>query len=230
MTEQQPNLPVAVSPVTKNGAPLLSPGLSPLLTEPKANEDGRAVREIARNRALRAEAEALLPVLEAGLRPATADELMAVLMDESICYDMDAKDHTDAGWAAFWGPYQRGLADMPAMCIREAFVAWTRNHLRGDGSEGVRFYPRPGQIYELANEARIRLAMMRHRVRAALEHRLAAPAAPKTPLTDEQRREFRELVGQIGGAPKVMPMRGPAARPMPEPPAAAGPLLNDEAI
>lgn len=176
MTDQN-QLAVIATPATQTGMPLLSPGLSPLLTDPRANDDGSAVRAIARNRALLAEAEALLPVLEAACEPASMETLMVILLDESVSYDIGAKGLSDPEWASFWSAYLRTLEGISAPCLREAFVMWNRNHIKPNGEEAVRFYPRHPQLYALATEAKIKLGMMRHRARAALAHR--PPAPPK---------------------------------------------------
>lgn len=202
------------------------------MTNPDANEDGRAVREIAKNRALLAEAEALLPVLEQALQPADEGQRMAVLIDESVCYDLDAKDHHDAGWAAFWAPYHRALDGFSVTALREAFVMWNRNHIKPEG-EAVRFYPRPAQLFDLATEARNRLGMMRYRARAALEY---LPPAERKPIRPEDRLTREEAMAMIRGVGAKTIPTPPRMRIIPDPPpqntyqapTTSGPILDDE--
>lgn len=131
-------------------------------------EDGRsASRLIALNSTLRAECERQLPVINRMAEPATSDEIMAILVREAPTYGVLAKH--GAEWAALFGAYLDALEGMPAAAIEEGFIRWNRGEGHKDLAMGG-FYPKPAQLYQLAEIGRRALKMAAYRARLAMEH------------------------------------------------------------
>lgn len=130
-------------------------------------DDGRsAVRLIAINPTLRAEAERLLPILTRASQPAADEEVLAILVKHAPAYGVHAK--SDGEWAALFGSYLEALEGLPAYAVEEGFVRWNR----GEGHKDLAmsgFYPRPPQLYQLVQLSRNELGMAKYRAQKALE-------------------------------------------------------------
>lgn len=145
---------------------LCSPGLKRLLTE---GEDGRsAVRLIAINKTMRAEAERLLPVIEQAKESAAPEELMAILVRHAPAFGVQAKSAGE--WASLFGVYLDALDGLPAQALEDAFLRWNRGEIYGLGSGRHAFYPKPAELYKLADASKRELIMAAYRARRAFEY------------------------------------------------------------
>lgn len=153
------------------------------------------MRLIAINRTLRAEAERLLPVLEAAKAPASEEETLAILVRHAPHYGITAK--VAGEWGAFFGSYLDALSGLSAYMIEDAFVRWNR----GEGGD-IRtsgFYPKSGQLYLLATAARTELSMAVYRAKRAMEY--VEKQAPRKISEEERKRvaaEFAQLAQSMG--------------------------------
>lgn len=190
-------VPINIPP----GSKPWSQGLGRLLTE---GDDGRsAIRLIAVNRTLRAEAERMLPVIIRCAQPAEPEEIMAILVREAPHYGVVAKGARE--WAALFSSYIAALDGLPAAAIEDAFVRWNRGEgMRDVGMAG--WYPKAPQIYMLAEEHKRELIMASYRAKKALEW-----VEKKAPVqTDEERAANSAAIRAM--------MAKPAQRLPPQPP------------
>jgi hypothetical protein len=183
-----------------------SPGLGRLLTD---GDDGRsAVRLIAINATLRAEAERLLPQLEAAKAPATEEELLEILVRHAPQYGITAKMAGE--WGAFFGAYLDALHGLSPYAVEEAFVRWNRGESPA-GQAWKDFYPRSAQLVLLAQEARAEIACAAYRAKRAMEY-----VEKQTPrqISDEERRKVAEDFKKLAAmtAPRRMPVAPPPPR------------------
>lgn len=146
-----------------------------------------SVRIIAVNPKLRAEAERLLPALEAAKAPATAIEILQVLIKHAPAYGVQAKSEDE--WDALFDSYIGALRGLPLAAIEEAFLRWNRGE--GGDLRMVGFYPKSGQLCILAEKAKSDLYVAAYRARKALE-RDEARARP--PVTPDERKAVGELM------------------------------------
>lgn len=167
MGDRQPSQQALIAAPTSipPGSKPWSPGLGRLLTE---GEDGRsAVRLIAINRTLRAEAERMLPMIVRCAERAEPEEIMRILVREAPAYGVTAK--SAAEWSALFESYLTALDGLPALAIEDAFVRWNRGEgMRDIGMAG--WYPKAPQLYMLAETTKRELHMAAYRARRALEY------------------------------------------------------------
>jgi hypothetical protein len=167
----------------KPGDGLCSPGLKKLLTE-SDGADG-ACRLIRINPTLRAECEAVAPLLASAKAPASEVEIMEILIRNAPAYGVSAP--AGGNWAFLFGPYLEALEGYPAYAIEDAFLRWNR----GEGHANLQmasFYPKPGQLVMLAQKGKAELFMAAYRAERALKE---AEKAPRK-ISDDERRQVAE--------------------------------------
>ena len=151
---------------------------------------------------LRAEAERILPVLNEMKRPATPDEIKAIVGREMPAWGVSAKHAAEYG--VTFGSYVDALEGLSAYCIEEGVVRWNSGQ-RQEDLKSAGFPPRPAQLAMLATEARNELFMAAYRAKLAVQH--AEEKAPRV-ISDEERAQVKagmaDLLRQIG-SPKGMP-------------------------
>lgn len=147
--------PTAAKPLM----PTISPGLKSLLSYEPSN--ARAVSEIARTPALRAEAERLLPALKAeAMNPAGEEGVYRVIASRRPLFPQP--ERTAAESAAWWAAYYDALAGLPEGAIETAMQAWVK-------LPDAEFMPKPGKLLELARMTPNRAVRAYDRARQAVE-------------------------------------------------------------
>lgn len=138
-----------------------------MLTE---GTDGAAsIRQVALTPSLRTEAQQFLAVLDGRVHdsPAEPTRLYAELVRHALA--LGVADRSDAEWADLFSIYEKTLAQFSLTAIQGAFLRWNRCELypKEPGRHG--FFPKPAELFELAqremNEARI----AHYRAKKALE-------------------------------------------------------------
>ena len=126
----------------------------------------RAVRAIAASPALRQEARELVLHLESRKRPATREEIVALVAGQMPAWGVSAK--AAEVWNLTYASYADALAGMPLHAVQECIIRWNR----GKGVKDIAaagFPPRPAQLVTLADEAKRELFMAAYRVGLALK-------------------------------------------------------------
>lgn len=148
-----------------------SPGLGRLLLQ--EDEGGgssarqSAIRIIAVNPVLRAEAERLLPALEDAKRPASREEIIAIIMREMPAWGVSTKNAGEYG--VTYASYADALEGLCVYAIEEGVVRWNRGEGHKDLAMGG-FPPRPPQLHKLASEGKRQLWMAAYRAKLAVQH------------------------------------------------------------
>lgn len=154
----------------------------------------RAVREIATNPVLRAEAERVLPVLaDNAKRPAGAGGVGRVIGKRMALFPVNLPEEAMAEW---WSDYFDALADLP----ESALEAGMRAHIKAGGQ----FMPKPGELRQLALTTENRAVRALERARAAIEWQpprqfdpVAAPQITPRIIRDEPTAEDKARVRQM---------------------------------
>ena len=133
--------------------------------------DARAVEVIAKSEILRSEAAMALPALrQAALRPATNDEIKAIIASRFPTYPQPKRTEGEA--AAFWADYFDALSGLTPAQVEGGMAA----HVRDPKAE---FLPKPGKLADLARSTENvgRWTRAHNRARAAVEQsrKIAAP-------------------------------------------------------
>lgn len=185
-----------------------SKGLGSLLLQEDA--DGRsdaragAIRLIAINPVLRAEAERLLPRLEEAKVPATREEIVSVVMREMPAWGVSTKHAGELG--VTFASYADALEGLSVYAIEEGVARWNRGEGHKDLAMGG-FPPRPPQLFALASEGKRELYMAAYRAKLALEY--AEDITPRQIDPEQAAKvaaDFRDLAASL------------KAKPMPEAP------------
>jgi hypothetical protein len=182
-----------------------SKGLGSLLLQDDA--DGRsearagAIRLIAINPTLRAEAERLLPRLEEAKAPASREEIISVVMREMPAWGVSQKHAGEFG--VTYASYADALEGLSLYAVEEGVARWNR----AEGHEDLKmggFPPRPAQLFALANEGKRELYMAAYRAKLALEW--AEEKVPRQVDPEEAAKvdnDFRALASTLKG--RAMP-------------------------
>ena len=177
----------------ENVGSLLS-GAVKLLTE---GDDGHAaVRLIAINRTLRDEVERVAPVLAERSRAAAPEELMKRLVENAA--PLGVPNRAPEEWATIFGVYLDALAVLPAEAIDEAFARWNRAELYPKEPGRHAFYPKPAELFTLAQPTHLRLRQAAWRAQRALEYVDRLPPQALTPEQVAQRRGGRDCGRSAG--------------------------------
>lgn len=145
------------------------------------------------------------------MQPAEEEELQAFLIDAGVPFGVNRQDRSEGEWAAFWRPYLSVLQGLPMSTLEAALDRW---HKRVDlpasmqRQAAVRFFPQPGDIYELAIAHRTKVHMLRYRAQKALEY-VEKKIEPRKRL-DRDELIAKGLMNPDGsipglGGPKTMP-------------------------
>lgn len=143
--------------------PALSPDLKSLLVDEE--NDSWAIRHIADDPQLRAEAVCNLPVLKAAAHQKAGREgVMEVIGKRFALYPQP--NRSEGEWAAWWADYVDVLADLPWHALEAGMAAYVR-----DGKS--EFMPKPGKLRDLAMTTPARVALAYNRAKKVAE--LEAP-------------------------------------------------------
>jgi len=169
--------------------PQISPGLTSLLNfEPSGD---RAVAEIARTPALRAEAERVLPALkDVATRPAGLEGVRRVIGSRRVLFPQP--ERTPAESAAWWADYLDALEHLPEGAIEAAMQAWVK-------LPEAEFMPKPGKLLELAKTTPNRSIRAYERAKAAVEFK---PEPTHERLSPDK---IAEMVAPLANRPRVEP-------------------------
>lgn len=197
MNDQNNELPMT-QPATETNPrlPCYSPGLSKLLHAEGADSQG-AIRIIAINPVLRAEAEALLPQVRQALAPSNGSDILTVLVNREPQFGIPQM--TEGQAAERYGDYLDDLEGFSAAIVFEAFRAWRRCEMYPDQPGRHAFYPRGAEIRTLAQRVQSKLGQAQYRCKLALEYVDKAP--PKRIDPEERKRVgqmMRELADSMG--------------------------------
>ncbi len=186
-----------------------SPGLGKLLLQEADDGGGTsdrragAVRLIAINPTLRAEAERLLPVLESLTVQAEREEVIATVMREMPAWGVPLK--TAGVMGVTFASYADALEDFSLYAVEEAIARWNSGQAV-DNIKDAGFPPRPAQLALLAADVRGEVYMARYRVKLALEY--VEKTVPR--ITEAEREErgaqLRDLLGELGARRKPNPL------------------------
>lgn len=182
---------------TKLAPGLCSPGLKRLLTE--GDGDGGACRLIHLNAKLRAECQEILPALQGAKTPAAEEEILEILVRNAPTYGITAPGV--GGWMVFFGAYLDALEGLPAFAIEDAFLRWNR----GEGHANLQmasFYPKPGQLFTLAQKGKAELWIAAGRAAKALAY-AEAKTKPPPEVRKEVAGNLSDLLGELTRARKA---------------------------
>lgn len=140
-----------------------------------------AARLIGRVPALLAEVRRIAPRLNARQQPTGAEGVLAQLVPLIPVYGVS--DRSESEWAAFWGAYIDALEILPPEALAEAIVAYNRQ---------AKFFPKPGELFMLAQEAATRVRTAAYRAKKAAEWREPGPS-PMTVSDEERARRKAEV-------------------------------------
>lgn len=176
-----------------------STGLGKLLladAEDGGSKRASAVRLIAINPTLRAEAERLTPVLESLKAPAAREEAIAIIMREMPAWGVGTKQAEEYG--VTYASYADALEGLSGYLIEEAVVRWNQG-LRQENLKDAGFPPRPAQLAMLAQEAKIELYTAAYRARMALAY--VEKELPRQ-ISDEERKDVGSMFRELAAAPR----------------------------
>jgi hypothetical protein len=185
-----------------------SKGLGSLLLQDDA--DGRsdaragAIRLIAINPTLRAEAERLLPRLEEAKAPASRDEVISVIMREMPAWGVSQKHAGEFG--VTYASYADALEGLSLYAIEEGVARWNK----AEGHEDLKmggFPPRPAQLFALANEGKLELYMAAYRAKLALEYVERQAPLPKS--AEEQAANAAKIKEMMAAPARKFPPQPP---------------------
>lgn len=180
-------------------------------TAPGETRASDLIAVIRRAPALRQEAEACLPALEAALtRRASEEEIVIALVEHAPAYGINVQEGAPEEWAARWKVYVNTLAEFSGEVLDAAFLAWDRGEVVAD-KVAKSFYPRPPQLHDACVLARNQLSQMRHRIRAALNDGPPPPRKIDPAERAQVAADLAALAKGIGGG-RVAPPE--AQRPM----------------
>lgn len=140
-------------------------------------------RAIARNPALKAEVAEVAPRLAEWARPASAEAIMRKLVELAPVYGIG--DRSEAEWASLFSAYLDALAPLPMESINTAAVLWNRQ---------ASYFPKPGELFKLAEANANRLRSVAWRARRAAEY---VDALPPPPPTDAERAQVAAMMADL---------------------------------
>lgn len=150
----------------------------------------QAADEIASSPGLHAEAVALIPALEAYVRPAGQRAVKAVL--GKLLAVFTPPDRSEAEWAAWWEAYFEDLESFPLFALEQA----AKDYRRQPGAE---FFPKPGMMRDLANKAAMKATTALVRARLVANR----PVKPVIEKPDPETRH--QLAETLRNALKEIP-------------------------
>lgn len=121
-------------------------------------------------------------------------------------------DRTSEQWADVLGVYLDALQPLSSEMLDEAFVRWNRSELYPREPGRHAFFPKPAELFALAERSRLEIGKALYRARRAMEHVEKLP--PPTPSPEERGARRQQLIdagflnpdGSVNLAPpKTMP-------------------------
>lgn len=170
---------------------------------------GGACRLIHLNAKLRAECSEILPALQAAKAPADEAEVLEILVRNAPTYGINAPGV--GGWEVFFGAYLDALEGLPAYAVEDAFLRWNR----GEGHANLQmasFYPKPGQLFTLAQKGKAELWMAAYRADKALAY-AEAKTTPPPEVRKEMGAKLSDLLAELKGTAKPPGAFGPRVSP-----------------
>lgn len=174
---------------------IFSKGLWRLLS---TGDDYRsACRLIAINPTLRAELVEKSAIIEARSRPLDPARMSALLVKHAMHFHVP--DRTSEQWTDVLSTYLDALSPLSEEMLEEAFLRWNRSELYPRDPGRHAFFPKPAEIYKLAESIMIEVRRAAYRAKRAMED---SRMKPKPVITDEDRAKVKaqmnELLGSIG--------------------------------
>lgn len=156
----------------------------------EGDDQHRAIRLIAINPTLRAELARVRPILEAKMAPLSEVDLMRRLVENAPAFGIP--NRSPEQWAALFGSYLEALVPLSGEMIDDAFVRWNRGELYPKEPGRHAFYPRPAELFKLAEKHRLELSMARWRALRAAEYVDKIP--PRVPTQEERAARRQQLI------------------------------------
>lgn len=182
LTAPQQNRPTT----PPHGPALTGPIKCWLLDEPT---DFRAIETIKASDILKREAKAAMPALrEAALRPATRDEIKAIIGQRFALFPQPQRN--DGEWAAWWADYFDALEGLTAPAIEAGMAAWVR-------SVDAEFMCKPGKLRDLAQTVPNENRWARAYYRAERATYVAPLPSPEPKRSEEGRPSREEVRAQV---------------------------------
>lgn len=166
--------------LAKTASGLCTAALWQRLTDSSETAD-QVVRRIARSDRMMAEIREIGAELQARAAPATAIEILQVLIELGPTYGI--RDLTDAEYDQLFAVYIRALSPLPIETIRAGIVIWSRD---GNG-----YFPKPEQIYQRAEPLAHPLRMAAYRAKKA---RTWVEDNPPPKSAEERAADRREAI------------------------------------
>lgn len=161
-------------------------------------------RIVALNATLRTELRTVAPALAQRAAPADQLDLMARLIEMAPTFGIS--NRSDGEWAALFGTYLDALAGIPLEAIDEAIMRWNRGEMYPEPKDKGRhaFFPKPVEIYTLAQPRRLELSKVAYRARKALEAPRVEARERGKPSEDDKARVaamLAEVKAGVRGVP-----------------------------
>jgi hypothetical protein len=139
--------------------------------------------------------------------PADPEEILGVLVRHAPAYGVHAKGPEE--WAALFGSYLDALDGLSVYAIEDAFLRWNR----GEGHKDLAmsgFYPKPPQLFQLAQPAKLALYGAAYRARKALEYEEPRRRAD---VSQDQRAKIAEEMRALAASMRTGSAMPTAPRP-----------------
>lgn len=132
-------------------------------------DGGQAIRLVAKTPALREEAQRVASSLWAKTQepPAPAERFVAELIRHALA--LGVSDRSQAEWADLFSIYQKALGHFSMAAIESAFDRWHKRELYPNDPGRHGFFPKPAELYELAQRYMNEIGMAAYRARKAIE-------------------------------------------------------------
>lgn len=188
--EQQQLVPTGGATLIEPGKfPTCGKGLWTLLTA--GDDSAKALYAFSKSPALRDEAIALLPALDAAKAPVSREAFALIMTKQRVVFGIG--DREAGEWTLVLEGFYGVLQEFSAGAIEEAFIRWNRGE--GNAKPGLgAFFPQPSQLYPLAKKAKNEVWVAAYRARKALE----GTQPSRTGLTAEQRAQERQKLIDAG--------------------------------
>lgn len=182
-----PRLQADLVPI-RRASEACSKGLWTLLTA--GDDSSGAIRLIRLNQTLRDELRRVLPQLQERNRAAMPAEALKVLVENAPA--LGIPDRSPQEWATLFRSYLVTLEGLTVEALEDAFVRWNRAEAYPEEPKRHAFYPKPAEVFLLAQKSRLELGAAVYRAKKALEN--ADRVEPPQQSPEEKARQRQELI------------------------------------
>lgn len=125
------------------------------------------MKAISGSPALREEARRFLPSLVSRAKTASREDLTRKFARHALAFGIT--DRAPGEWNQLLGIYHEVLGKLPEEAIDEAFRAWGRNELYPKDPGRHAFFPKPNELFALADRAQREIQIACYRAKKAME-------------------------------------------------------------